>query len=250
MEILEASQLIADSKNTIAFTGAGISVESGIPPFRGPNGLWSKYDPKILDLEYYSSNPNKSWTVIKKLFFDYFRASAPNEAHNILAKWEKNHLLKSIITQNIDSLHQKSGSKNVIEFHGTSNSFVCTKCHETILLSQLKLTPTPPICKSFKCKGLLKPNFIFFGEGIPQKAYLDSIEVTNSAEVFIIIGTSGEIMPASYLPPLAKDNGAQIIEINTDRSSFTDTITDIFLQGRASEILTKINREIISILTK
>ena len=244
--IKQAVELIQNSKYTTAFTGAGISVESGIPPFRGDDGLWAQYDPIILDLDYYHKNANESWPIIKKLFFDFFGNAKPNTAHFALAELEKHSLLKNIITQNIDNLHQEAGSKIVYEFHGNSVQFVCTLCNTIHKRNSIELTDNPPICHNKNCNGLLKPDFIFFGEGIPQQAYQRSINAANNAEVFIVIGTTGEIMPASEIPYLAKQNGAKIIEINIEESNFTSEITDVFIKQKASivmrEILERINK--------
>ena len=123
-----AAEWIAKSKHLSAFTGAGISVESGIPAFRGEDGIWNEYDPDILDINNYLSNPKETWPVIRKLFYQYFKEAIPNEAHRMLSSLESRGFLKSIITQNIDNMHQEAGSINVIEYHGNSNWMVCTQC--------------------------------------------------------------------------------------------------------------------------
>lgn len=239
--INKVAEIIRNSKKITVFTGAGISVESGIPPFRGKDGIWSTYDPIILDLEYYLAHAEKSWPIIKKLFYDFFGQAKPNNTHRIIADWEKTRIVESIITQNIDSLHQSAGSKNVIEFHGTARSLVCTKCNTYYKESELSITDDIPLCKKSKCKGLLKPNFIFFGEGIPQEAYEKSIHEAINTNLFIIIGTSGEVMPANQIPQIAKEHGSIILEINTKPSLYTNTITDEFIKGQASNILSQIN---------
>ena len=238
MDIDKAVELLKSSKYTTAFTGAGISVESGIPPFRGEGGLWNKYDPNILDLHTYRVNPDKSWPVIKELFFDFFGEARANKAHFGLAEIEQKGLLKSIITQNIDSLHQEAGSKTIFEYHGNCRQLVCFDCGSVEQVKDKVLTETPPKCE--KCGGLLKPDFIFFGEGIPEEAYEKSLEAARNCEVMLVIGTTGEIVPASTLPYMAKEMGAKIIEINTNESAYTNTITDIFLQGKATEVMAKI----------
>jgi NAD-dependent deacetylase len=230
-----AADKLKKSTYTTAFTGAGISVESGIPPFRGPQGLWSKYDPIVLDLNYFRQHPEKSWAVIKEIFYDFFGKAKPNAAHFALAQMEKKGLLKNIITQNIDHLHQEAGSREVIEFHGTSHSLVCMKCHKPFHIQDISMDVLPVRCD--RCGGLVKPDFIFFGEGIPPRAYEKSLEAAEKADVFLVIGTTGEIMPASQIPFLAKENGGFIIEINTEPSRYTSTLTDIFLQGKATEVM-------------
>lgn len=230
----QAAQWIKGSKHAIAFTGAGISVESGIPPFRGENGLWSKYNPIFLDTQYFLANPEKSWSLIKEIFYDFFGQAKPNKAHYALAEMEKLGFIKGIITQNIDNLHQFAGSKNILEFHGTSRTLTCVNC-ETRLGSDKLIDKIPPRCP--KCNGIMKPDFVFFGEPIPPYVHEASVKEASLSDIFILIGTTGEIMPASTIPFIAAQNGAKFIEINIEKSKYTDTIVDIFLQGKASEAL-------------
>jgi NAD-dependent deacetylase len=243
-DIKQAAQLIKLAKHCVVFTGAGISVESGIPPFRGDGGLWGKYDPMILDINYYKRNTQDSWAVIKQIFYDYFGKAKPNDAHLRLAEWERDGLVSTVITQNIDNLHSKAGSKNVLEFHGTSGAFVCMNCGKRFLVDDISLENEAPRCS--ECKGLLKPDFIFFGEAIPEPAGSLSFQEAKSADVFLIIGTSGGVVPASYIPSEAKTNGAKIIEINLDPTNFTTEITDIYLSGKAGDVMNKLNDEIIN----
>lgn len=248
--LYKVAELIKNSKKTIVFTGAGISVESGIPPFRGDNGLWDKYDPILLDINYYQNNPKSSWPIIKKLFYDFIKNAKPNNAHYILSEWEKEGFVNSIITQNIDNLHQLAGSKNVLELHGTTDSLVCTKCRTEYKRKEIEITDQIPICLKDTCKSLLKPNFVFFGEGLPTFVYSNCMDLINTSEVLLIIGTTGEVMPANQIPIMAKNNGVKIIEINTKPSLYTNDITDILLQGKASEILHKLQNKIKFLLTK
>ncbi|HOZ30974.1 MAG TPA: NAD-dependent deacylase [Bacteroidales bacterium] len=237
-----AAQLIKSSKFLTAFTGAGISKESGIPVFRGGDGVYSKYDHSLLEIRNYKMRTEESWKAVKAIFYDFFGSAKPNAAHKVLADWEKSGLLKYVITQNIDNLHQDGGSKNVIEYHGTKDGFVCLKCGKTYRLKELNLTDKPPYCS--ECDGLLKPDFVFFGEAIPQKAARLSYDVAKKSDVHLVIGTTGEVQPASYIPYYAKRAGAMIIEINPEKSKFTDTITDIYLKGKAGEILVDLNNHL------
>ncbi len=240
----KAAALLKASHYTTAFTGAGISVESGIPPFRGPEGLWSRYNPEVLDLHYFKQHPEKSWAVIKEIFYDFFGKAHPNAAHYVLARMEEKRLLKNIITQNIDNLHQEAGSHEVIEFHGNSHSLVCMECGKTFTIEEVDFDRLPVRCDV--CGGLVKPDFIFFGEGIPPEAYRKSLEAARHAEVFLVIGTTGEIMPASQIPFMAKENGATIIEVNTRPSKYTPAITDIFLEGKATEVMEQLEKHLKS----
>ncbi len=242
----KAADIIKNSKFPVAFTGAGISVESGIPPFRGPTGLWSKYDPKILDIDFFIQNPAESWKYIKKIFYDYMGNTQPNDAHKFLAWLENIGKLRGIITQNIDNLHQKAGSKNVIEFHGTASQMECIDCKRKFPSDSISLENLPPLCP--ECQGILKPDFVFFGEPIPPKAFEESIKLCENADCLIVVGTTGEIMPASQLPILAKQNGAKIIEINIEPSNYTNTITDIFLNDKATVASNKLKEKLEKII--
>ena len=237
-QIGKAAEMLRESRFTTAFTGAGISVESGIPPFRGNDGIWEKYDPKVLEIAYFMENPVKSWTIIKEIFYDFFGLAKPNKAHQVLAEMEKRSLLGRIITQNIDNLHQEAGSKEVFEFHGNSKRLLCLGCRRRYILGTISLDHMPPTC--FECGGLLKPDFVFFGEGIPQTALTASYEAASLSDVFLIIGTTGEVMPANQIPFLAKSAGSRIIEINTEPSHYTAQITDLFLQGKAGDVMEKL----------
>lgn len=240
-ELCQAAALIIKRKKpVIAFTGAGISAESGIPPFRGENGIWNKYDPKVLEINYFHQYPLESWKAVREIFYQFFENIAPNPAHYQLAEWEKQGIVSSIITQNIDNLHQKSGSNKVIEFHGTSARLICTGCSLLFDTQKISLLELPPSCPS--CKALLKPDFIFFGEGIPTKAYDKSLSLSQQCAVMLIIGTSGEVAPANQLPWIAKNKHATIIEINAEPSLYTPEITDLFIQGKAGEILPLIHQ--------
>lgn len=236
----QAAEIIKKSKFNIAFTGAGISVESGIPPFRGEHGLWNKYNPEVLYLGYYLENPEQCWSYIREIFYDFFADAKPNPAHKVLARMESAGLLNSIVTQNIDNLHQEAGSINVHEFHGNSKRLKCLKCHKIYPADNINFKDIPPKCENDS--EILKPDFIFFGEGIPADAYSNSFADAEKAEVCLIIGSTGEVMPASYIPRTAKQNGATIIEINPEKSEFTNHVTDIYLKGKAGEILAQLEK--------
>ena len=180
----------------------------------------------------------QSWQKIKEIFYDSLGDAEPNIAHEVLAKMEKRSFLESVITQNIDHLHQKAGSKYVYELHGTYKQLVCTECSSEYDMSFADLNYLPPTC--FVCKGILKPNMVFFNEPIPAFAKKRSMEEAQKADVLIIIGTNAEVLPAAEIPEIAKSHGAKIIEINIKQSHFTNTVTDIFLHTTASEAMEKI----------
>ena len=238
-DIKTAIELIKNSKYIVAFTGAGISQESGIPSFRGKDGLWSKYNPNILELDFYKRHTQESWKIVKEIFYDYFNTAIPNKAHIILADWESKSIIKSVITQNIDSLHQKAGSKNVIEYHGTNSTFICLNCAKSYSISEIIIQFDYPTCSA--CGGKLKPGFIFFGESIPEIAQKMSQEEIDKTDLVIIIGTTGEVYPAAYLPFTAKKRGAKIIEINPESSNFTHKISDLTIYEKSSKVLQEID---------
>ena len=172
--IQRAAEDILRAKKTIAFTGAGISVESGIPDFRGAQGLWQKYDPEeYAHIDAFYSNPEKVWLMLKDMF-SLIMAAKPNPAHIGLAELERMGLLSSVITQNVDGLHQAAGNTNVIEFHGSHKTLSCLKCSTKIEGTSLTLEDLPARCS--RCSSLLKPDVVFFGEPIPWEAQIMSIE--------------------------------------------------------------------------
>jgi len=243
-KVAEAVSLLKKSKFTTAYTGAGISVESGIPSFRGAGGLWEKYDPEMLEIGHFRANPTEAWVVIKEIFYDFFGKAKPNKAHLVLAEMERKGLLSRTITQNIDNLHQEAGCRHVYEFHGNSKQLVCLTCLKTYKVGEISLDHLPPTCR--QCGGLLKPDFVFFGEAIPQKAIAAAYEAAAISDIFLIIGTTGEVMPANQIPFMAKENGVTIIEINPEASNYTGRITDLFLQGKAGEVMEKIGSVLFS----
>ncbi len=228
-----AAGLIVQSKMTLALTGAGISVESGIPDFRSSDGLWERFDPgEYATIEAFRADPEKVWTMLREMEVLVLQAK-PNKAHLGLGELEKMGYLHTIITQNIDNLHQAGGARSVIEYHGNSASLICLACGERYRAEE-KRNENPPRCV---CREILKPDVILFGESIPVDALNRSFQLASSARTLMVIGTSAAVSPANTIPPVAKENGAKIIEINKERTHLTDSITDIFLEGSAGEIV-------------
>ncbi|MBW1731239.1 MAG: NAD-dependent deacylase [Deltaproteobacteria bacterium] len=238
--ISQAAEIILRSKLTLALTGAGISVESGIPDFRSADGLWSKYDPaEYATIEAFQADPEKVWQMLRDME-EVVASAKPNKAHIGLGELEKMGYLHYIITQNIDNLHQEGGSKNVIEYHGNSSTLSCIWCGKRYKTEE-KRDEFPPKCE---CKKILKPDVVFFGEPIPAEALNRSFQLASSAEALLVIGTSAVVSPANTIPTIAKQNHAKIIEINKERTHLTDSITDIFLQGGAGAIVESLVEEV------
>lgn len=244
-ELRKAAEAIRKSRKLAAFTGAGISVESGIPPFRGSNGIWNRYDSSLLDIDCFLRSPARSWEAIKAMFTGFLATAdrapvAPNPAHRVLAKWEAEGRLAGVITQNIDGLHTTAGSRNVIEYHGHCRTMTCLDCGKTIPLTAESTAADVPRCA---CGGLLKPDFIFFGEGIPPKAARDAEELAATCDCMVLVGTSGAVYPAAALPPAAKRRGAAIVEINPEPTAYTERgVTDVFIAGKAGETFLALDR--------
>ena len=238
----KAADMILSAKRCVAFTGAGISVESGIPPFRGENGLWNRYDPETFDISYFTAHPQKAWEIIRDIFYDLFGEVQPNAAHHALAEMESRGLLRAVITQNVDNLHGDAGNKIVYEFHGSLRKLICMACGRKVPLETVDLAILPPKCS--RCGGLIKPDVVFFGEAIPEPAHSRSFFEAQKADLFILIGTTGEVAPANMIPRMAKQEGAGIIEINVSPSDYTRSITDIFLKGKATRMMETLMEEI------
>jgi NAD-dependent deacetylase len=233
----KAAKLIRRARAVVALTGAGISVESGIPAFRGTQGLWEKYDPmEYAHIDALRAHPEKVWRMLRELQ-QIVEGARPNPAHLSLARMEQLGFLRAIITQNIDHLHQDAGSRYVIEFHGSGHKLACLSCGERIPRHLVDLSSIPPRCF---CGGILKPDVVFFGEPIPWRALIQAQEESKNCDVMLVVGTSAVVAPACDMPYLAKDRGARIIEVNTEETPLTRTITDIFLQGSAGTILPKL----------
>jgi NAD-dependent deacetylase len=238
----KAVELIEKSEYLVVFTGAGISIESGIPTFRGENGLWEKYDMNYLTLDYFYNSPAASWVFNKKIFYETFEGKKPNIAHLALSQLENYGIVKSIITQNIDNMHTLAGSKNVIEFHGNARLAVCTKCDKKYDIDENLINNMPPKCEA--CNEVLKPDFIFFGESLDERIYNQAFDEAEKSDVVLVIGTTGIIRPASNVPIYAKETGAKIIEINTEASEYTNDITDIFINEKATLAMGEILKSI------
>ncbi len=233
--IEQAAKIITHSKLTLALTGAGISVESGIPDFRSPEGLWSVYDPaEYATITAFNESPEKVWEMAREMTKVIDQAE-PNSAHTGLAELERMGYLHHIITQNVDNLHQAAGSKNVIEYHGNISTMTCLRCGKKFKRSDLK-NEFPPRCVC-RTKQILKPDVIFFGEAIPYEEMNKSFQLASQAQALIVAGTSAVVSPANTIPSIAKQNGAKILEINKENTYLTSTITDVFLQGDAGRIM-------------
>ena len=243
--IKSAAQIICNSRLTLALTGAGVSVESGIPDFRSAAGLWSKYDPaEYASIVSFKNSPEKVWDMLRDMDALVSHAE-PNQAHLGMAELEKLGFLHHIITQNIDNLHQSGGAENVIEYHGNSSTLSCLWCGKKYTADEKRGEYTPKC----ECSKVLKPDVVFFGEAIPPEAMNRSFQLAANAQALLIVGTSAVVSPANTIPATAKKAGAKIIEINKEKTHLTDTITDLFLCGSAGQIISSLDEEVKKIAT-
>jgi NAD-dependent deacetylase len=240
--VVQAVSALASGKKVVALTGAGISVESGIPPFRGKGGLWEKYDPmQYAHIDAFERNPGQVW---QRLFMDMKKVldmAEPNDAHKGLYRLEQMGRLQTIITQNVDGLHQRAGNSDVIEFHGTFASHRCMACSRPVDPDHLDISHMPPTCR---CGGVIRPDVIMFGETIDVDFLSRSQMLAASCDVMLVIGTSATVEPAAHLPLIAKHGGARVIEINAEKTPLTQHISDIALLGKAGPIMRAIVAEL------
>jgi NAD-dependent deacetylase len=239
-EVARTAEVLCESRLNLALTGAGISVESGIPDFRSPGGLWERYDiVEYATIDAFRVNPTKVWDMLREVS-DVVKKARPNAAHKGLGRLQQLGLLHTIITQNVDNLHQQGGATRVIEYHGTSRTLSCLWCGCRYDMKELG-EEIPPKCT---CGKILKPDVIFFGEPIPGEALKESYGLAAACRALLVVGTSAEVAPANTIPYTAKMAGAKVIEINLEPTMLTETVTDIFLQGKASEVITRLVKEV------
>ena len=239
--IKELQDLISNSKKLVAFTGAGISAESGISTFRGAGGLWSKYDPDIYaNVNIFMQDSTYYWNFFRDERYPVIKKAKPNDAHYALVELEKQEKLYGIITQNIDGLHQMAGQSYVIELHGNTRKIRCLNCDKSYtwneVYNQLE-KEIPPRCNF--CGGRLKPATILFGEPLPQRALDEAVIAAKECDVFLVLGSSLVVYPAAQLPVIARENNAKLAIINIDPTPL-DNIADIVIHDSASKVLSKI----------
>jgi len=233
---------IDKAKRVVALTGAGISTDSGIPDFRGPQGLWTRNPAaeKISDIRYYVADQEVRKAAWQARLTSPAWQARPNDGHLALATLEKRGILYAVITQNIDGLHQQAGSspERVLEVHGTMHRVVCLDCgwkgpmQDT--LDRVRAGEEDPPCR--KCGGMLKSDTISFGQPLVQEVIRQAIDVAMGADVLLSVGTSLQVYPVASIVPIAKDAGARLVILNAQPTPF-DEIADAVFSGAISEVL-------------
>ena len=233
-QVMTVAELISRADQVVALTGAGLSVDSGIPAFRGSQGLWERYDPmEFASIEAFQADPARVWGMLLELD-GLVRGARPNPAHEALARLEGLGRLQAVVTQNIDGLHQAAGSRHVIEFHGNGRRLRCLSCGRQLGRAEVLFDPLPPRCA---CGGLVKPDIVFFGEPIPERAAMTAFTLASSCQVMLVVATSAVVAPASHLPLLAKGGGATVVEINLEPTALSQRISDHVIHQSASLVL-------------
>ncbi len=236
--IQKTAEVLTSAKYVVALTGAGISVESGIPPFRGKGGLWEKFDPmEVGHIDSFMKNPARVWKIFMGEMKTILAQAKPNDGHKGLARLEEMGILKTVITQNVDGLHQLAGNTDVIEFHGNFAWLYCMACGKRRRTVDVDLSQIPPRCE---CGGIFRPDCVFFGEMIPTEALERSQEAASRCDLMLVVGTSAVVQPAAFMPVIARQHGATVIEINPEPTPLTGMTSAFLLQGKAGEIMKKI----------
>ncbi len=237
----KAARIMVKAKYVIALTGAGISVESGIPPFRGPGGIWAKHgEPPMDGYQRFLDDPKKAWEsrlnpkgpMVELV--DALKNAVPNAGHLALAELEEMGVVRAVITQNIDNLHTEACSRNVLEIHGNAMLLRCINCNRRYDPEEISTTQLPPICPS--CKGILKSDTVFFGEPIPPDVLSACETETAKCDCMIVVGTSATVYPAAAFPRKILRDGNPVIEVNAYESDISPHCR-VSLRGPSGVIL-------------
>ncbi|MFA5805070.1 MAG: NAD-dependent deacylase [Melioribacteraceae bacterium] len=236
---------LKDAKKIVFFTGAGISAESNIPTFRGKDGIWNKMKPEELaNFDAFMRNPDLVWEWYQHRR-DIVHKAQPNPGHAAIAELEKYYDV-TVVTQNIDNLHRRSGSTKIFELHGNIERNFCIECHTFYNSPDLETTNTVPKCK--KCGGLVRPDVVWFGEMLPQDEFSGGEKAAEWSDICFVVGTSAVVYPAAHIPMSAKRGGSFLVEVNIEPTELSH-YSDYSLFGKAGDILPEIVEEVRALKT-
>jgi NAD-dependent deacetylase len=242
-ELQQLAHRLSQSRSAVAFTGAGISTESGIPDFRSPGGIWSKSQPVYFDDFLASESARYEYWRQKSIAHREFADAKPNAGHRALASWEKSGWLKAVITQNIDGLHQDAGSRTVLELHGTARHIACLDCQARYeaeqMVGRFLAEDRPPECSA--CGGITKHATVSFGQSLPEAVLEKSAELSAGADLFLAMGSSLVVQPAASLPAMAAQSGAFLVIINRDETPL-DPHATLVIHAPIGETLAEVDR--------
>ncbi len=240
----DATSLIASSQHVVALVGAGLSAESGIPTFRGPDGIWTKHgEPDLRDYERFAADPKAWWEqrIAGAGGLGELRAALetaePNAGHHALREMEEGGWLAHIITQNIDNLHQRAGSTRITEIHGNRTKLRCTRCHTRWPMDEFPIEDLPPSCP--ECGGIVKGDTVMFGEPIPSDALDECVDQTWKCDTMLLIGTSAVVYPAAQFPLDVRRLGGKLIEVNPNETPLSD-LAEVTLRASAGQSLVRL----------
>jgi NAD-dependent deacetylase len=239
------AELLRESRCTVALTGAGISVPSGIPDFRSPGtGLWERVDPmEVAHIEVFRRDPARFWSYYRPRF-GMLEGKQPNPAHVALAELESRGLLEAVITQNIDRLHRKAGSRRVVEVHGTIETASCVRCKSSYPLKEVKgLFDDEGVARCTSCQGAVKPDVVLFGELLPERAMEEAYELAARADVLLCVGSSLEVYPVASLPGLTAQSGGRLAIVTRGPTPY-DSQAEVRLDGDVVEELGALLQEL------
>lgn len=244
----EVADLIVNARKTVVFTGAGISTESGIPDFRSPGGIWDRFDPDDFTYQKFVSNPEsrrKQWQMLREGLLH--GGAKPNLAHYAIAELDRLGRLDCVITQNIDNLHQKAGvpDEKVFELHGNMQWVICLNCGRRYPFEQIKarLDDGEEIPDCEMCRGILKPDAVFFGEQLPEEVVREATSRSYGCDLFIVIGSTLVVYPAAFMPVYAVNSGAQLVIINLS-STPMDHQAAVLIRSKAGKTMSGIVRRV------
>lgn len=233
--IEEAARILADAERVCVLTGAGVSAESGVPTFRGRDGVWKKYDPsKLATPEGFCEDPEAVWEWYRLRQRAIVQAE-PNAAHATISSMASRYSRLTVVTQNVDGLHQRAGSSAVIELHGSIWRLRCTA--EGVLSTiSAPVEEIPPRCA---CGALLRPDVVWFGEALSDDVVRSAVEAASEADAMLVVGTSSVVYPAAILPSIARDAGGAVVEVNAETTPLS-SFADVSVTGRAGDVLPRI----------
>lgn len=242
---IELIEKLKSAKSVLFFTGAGISAESGIDTFRGKGGLWNKMKPQELaSFDGFMRNPNLVWE-----WYQYRRkilkSTGPNPGHLAIAEFEKYIDTVTVVTQNVDNLHFRAGSTNILELHGNIERNYCIDCKTYYGMDDFLDVDEAPKCP--KCGGMIRPDVVWFGENLPQNIFAEAEETAKQSDICFVVGTSAVVYPAAYIPKSAKEGGSYVVEINIEPTEITNSV-DCSLTGKSGEILPELLEQIKGVI--
>ncbi len=233
-----ARELVAESSSVAAFTGAGVSTASGIPDFRSPGGIWSRYRPVPFQEFVVDPEARRRYWLYKKETYQDFADARPNAAHHALARMESAGRLRAVVTQNIDGLHQEAGSECVLELHGTNRRVVCIRCAASWPAAEIqaRLLETCEVPECDRCGGILKSATVSFGQALPADVLEAAFHIATSVDLLLVLGSSLVVHPAAAIPMAAAESGARLVIVNREPTPL-DGLATVVLRNPVEEVL-------------